>query len=90
MDPRPGKSAIHDSCKRMGDLLTSNGLKVFTIETTVNNDTFPEPFGFMNKREWEWSLLDQATYLAAKKANDMAPSAMKHQIWTADQVARTA
>ena len=81
MDPRPGR-AIHDSCKRMGDLLTANGLKVFTIETTVNNDTFPDPFGFMNKREWEWSLLEQGTYLAAKKANDLGPSAAKHQIWT--------
>ena len=77
MDPRPGRSAIHDSCKRMGDLLKSNGLKVFTIETTVNNNTFPDPFGFMNKREWEWSLLEQGTYLAAKKANDMGPSAIE-------------
>ncbi|MGZ8605063.1 MAG: lactate racemase domain-containing protein [Actinomycetota bacterium] len=82
MDPRPGRSAIHDSCKRMGDVLKDAGLKIFTIETTLNNETFPEPFGFMNKREWEWSLLEQGTYLAAKKANDLGPSAMKHQIWT--------
>ena len=82
MDPRPGRSAIHDSCRRMGDVLKANGLKVFTIETTMNNNTFPDPFGFMNKREWEWSLVEQGTYLAAKKANDMGPSAMKHQIWT--------
>jgi hypothetical protein len=81
MDPRPGVSAIHDSCKRMGDLLKDAGLKVFTIETTLNNETFPDPFGFMNKREWEWSLLEQGTYLAAKKANDMSPSAARHQVW---------
>ena len=61
MDPRPGHSAIHDSCVRMGELLTASGVKVFTIETTLNNDTFPDPFGFLNKREWEWSLHDQAT-----------------------------
>jgi hypothetical protein len=66
----------------MGDLLKANGLNVFTIETTLNNETFPDPFGFMNKREWEWSLIEQGTYLAAKKANDMAPSAARHQIWT--------
>ncbi len=82
MDPRPGRSAIHDSCARMGGVLKDAGLKVFTIETTLNNETFPSPFGFMNKREWEWSLLEQGTYLAAKKANDMGPSGMKHQIWT--------
>ena len=52
----------------MGDVLKDAGLKIFTIETTLNNQTFPEPFGFMNKREWEWSLIEQGTYLAAKKA----------------------
>ncbi|HZD18616.1 MAG TPA: lactate racemase domain-containing protein, partial [Actinomycetota bacterium] len=61
MDPRPGRSAIHDSCKRMGDVLKDAGLRIFTIETTLNNETFPSPFGFMNKREWEWSLLEQGT-----------------------------
>ncbi len=81
MDPRPGKSAIHDSCKRMGDLLKANGLRIFTIETTLNNNTFPEPFGFMNKREWEWSLLEQGTYLAAKKGNDLSPAQARHQVW---------
>ncbi len=82
MDPRPGRSAIHDSCKRMGDVLRNAGLKVFTIETTLNNETFPKPFDFMNKREWEWSVREQVTYLAAKKANEMAPAKARHQVWT--------
>ncbi|HVH53643.1 MAG TPA: lactate racemase domain-containing protein [Actinomycetota bacterium] len=81
MDPRPGHSAIHDSCARMGQLLKDNGVRVFTIETTLNNEVFPEPFGFMNKREWEWSLKEQATYLASKKANEMAPPKLRHQVW---------
>ncbi len=82
MDPRPGKSAIHDSCKRMGDLIKGAGVKIFTIETTLNNEVFPQPFGFMNKREWEWSIKDQVTYLAAKKANDIAPPKLRHQVFT--------
>ena len=57
----------------MGELLKSDGLKVFTIETTLNNDTFPDPFGFLNKREWEWSLLEQGTYLAAKQGERHGP-----------------
>ena len=81
MDPREGRSAIHDSCRRMGQVLKDAGLKVFTIETTLNNQTFPEPFGFMNKREWEWSLKEQATYLGAKKANDMSPAVLRHQVF---------
>ena len=81
MDPREGHSAIHDSCRRMGRVLADAGLKVFTIETTLNTRTFPEPFGFMNKREWEWSVKEQATYLAAKRANDLAPPALRHQVF---------
>src|SRR5205823_14117126 len=60
MDPRPGHSAIHDSCARMGQVLKDEGIKIFTIETTLNNDTFPSQLGFLNKREWEWSSADQA------------------------------
>ena len=39
----------------MGRLLAASGVKIFTIETTVNNNTFPSNLGFLNKREWEWS-----------------------------------
>ncbi|MEX1046677.1 MAG: lactate racemase domain-containing protein [Actinomycetota bacterium] len=80
MDPREGRSAIHDSCARMGKLLAEH-LKIFTIETTLNNDTFPKQLGFLNKREWEWSIRDQATYLAAKKTNDMAPERIRHEFY---------
>ena len=52
----PPNSALHHSAARMGRLLGRARLKIFTIETTLNNDTFPEPFGFLNKREWEWSV----------------------------------
>jgi lactate racemase-like protein len=79
MDPR--HSGLHESCARMGGVLASNGLRIFTIETTLNNETFPKPFGFMNKREWEWSLADQATYLAAKKANDSAPARGRREVF---------
>src|SRR5205823_612469 len=74
-----GHSAIHDSCTRMGRLLSGH-LRIFTIETTLNNDTFPSPFEFMNKREWEWSFKDQASYLAAKRANERAPGRMRREV----------
>ena len=67
MDP-PDSACTH-STERMGRLLAEH-LKIFTIETTLNNDTFPSQLGFLNKREWEWSLKDQAMLLAAKRAND--------------------
>jgi hypothetical protein len=64
----------------MGRLLAEH-VRIFTIETTLNNDTFPSQLGFLNKREWEWSVRDQASYLAAKRANDLAPGKLRRKIW---------
>ncbi len=81
MDPRPGTSAIHDSCARMGALLKDSGVRVFTIETTLNNDTFPSQLGFLNKREWEWSTYDQALMMAARKGNALAPPRARREVF---------
>jgi hypothetical protein len=77
----PGHSALHDSCGRMGRLLASSGPRIFTIETTLNNEAFPKPFGFLNKREWEWSLADQGAYLGAKQANERAPARARREVF---------
>ncbi len=76
----PPSSALHGSAARMGQLLAGH-LKVFTVETTLNGETFPSRFGFLNKREWEWSVKDQAMFLAAKRANDRAPSRIRREIF---------
>ena len=49
------RSELHSSNWRMGRLIADSGVKVFQIETTLNTDTFPKPFDFLQKREWEWS-----------------------------------
>lgn len=76
----PGQSAMHHSYARMGRLLSEH-VRIFTIETTVNNDTFPAQFGFLNKREWEWGVRDQAGYLALRRANELAPAGARHKVW---------
>ena len=76
----PSHSALHDSATRMGRLLQQH-VNVFSVETTLNNETFPKPFDFMNKREWEWSVADQAGYLAAKKANERAPARIRREVF---------
>jgi lactate racemase len=81
MDPREGHSAINDSVTRMGRLLKSSGVRIFQIETTLNNDTFPSQLNFLNKREWEWSSFDQGLMMAAKKGNDLAPPRMRREIF---------
>lgn len=76
----PPNSAMHHSYDRMAAVLAEH-VNIFQIECSVNNDTFPTATGFLNKREWEWSLRDQATYLAVKRGNDLAPPRRRRQIW---------
>src|SRR5204862_575229 len=78
MDPE--NSALHSSARRMGRVLAEH-LKIFTIETTLNNDVFPAPYDFFNKREWEWSVRDQATMLGTRRALTTAPSKMRRRIF---------
>lgn len=76
----PPNSAMHHSYDRMGAVL-SEQVPIFQIETTLNNETFPRQLGFLNKREWEWSLRDQGGYLAVKRANDLTPGKVRHKLW---------
>jgi hypothetical protein len=61
-------SELHSSNWRMGRLIAESGVKVFQIETTLDNNAFPAGLGFLQKREWEWSARDRAGYLATTAA----------------------
>ncbi len=65
MDPE--HSALHSSNWRMGRLLAASGVKIFQIETTLNNDAFPPQMAFLQKREWEWNPRDRASYAASTR-----------------------
>jgi hypothetical protein len=74
-------SALHSANWRMGRLIADSGVKVFQIETTLNNDTFPSPFDFLQRREWEWSARDRATFVASSKALRRTPARAARQIF---------
>lgn len=67
----PPNSAMHHSYDRMSEVVREH-VRVFQIETTVNSRSFPDYVDFLNKREWEWTLKDQAAYFAVKRSNDLA------------------
>ena len=67
------KSELHTKNWRQGRLIAAAGVKIFQIETTLNNDTFPAPFEFLQKREWEMTARDRAMLLGSKKALDRMP-----------------
>jgi hypothetical protein len=75
------KSELHSSNWRMGEVIRKAGVKIFQIETTLNNDTFPKPFDFLQKREWEWKARDRATFIASSKALDKTPFGVKNKIF---------
>jgi hypothetical protein len=74
-------SELHSSNWRMGKLISQAGVKVFQIETTLNTDTFPEQFRFLQKREWEWSIRDRAAFAVSSKALDATPPELARRIF---------
>jgi hypothetical protein len=75
------RSELHHANWRMGKVIRDSGVKVFQIETTLNTDTFPAPFEFLSKREWEWGAKDRATYLATTKALARTPNKLARKIF---------
>ena len=75
------RSELHSSNWRMGAVLREAGVKVFQIETTLNNDTFPKPFDFLQKREWEWTARDRVAFVAATTGLDRMSNRMKRNLF---------
>jgi hypothetical protein len=74
------KSHLHHSAWRMGRMLADH-LRIFTVETTLDNNVFPAPYEFLQKREWEWNVRDQASVLVARRGLAMAPKRVKHNLF---------
>ncbi|MGH9185449.1 MAG: lactate racemase domain-containing protein [Acidimicrobiales bacterium] len=75
------RSALHTSNWRMGKVLRDAGVKIFQIESTLNTATFPKPFDFLMKREWEWSARDRALFVAADQSLRRAPGDVARRIF---------
>ncbi|MBO0681521.1 MAG: DUF2088 domain-containing protein [Candidatus Dormibacteraeota bacterium] len=76
----PPDSALHHACIRQGQLI-EDAVRVFHIETSVNNHSFPTIANFLQKRETDWTPGDQATYLATKQLTDLAPPDVKRAVF---------
>jgi hypothetical protein len=75
------RSELHTSNWRMGRLIAASGVKVFQIETTLNSDTFPEQFSFLQKREWEWTARDRLAFKATSASLDRTPGRLARRIF---------
>ena len=77
------KSELHKSNWRQGKVLRDSGIKIFQIETTVNNNTFgyDGPMAFLQKREWEWSARDRAQFVSMQTGLKVLSSRAKRKIF---------
>jgi hypothetical protein len=75
------RSELHMSNWRMGRHIAASGIKVFQIETTLNTDTFPSQFRFLQRREWEWSAGDRAAFLASSASLARTPPRLARAIF---------
>jgi hypothetical protein len=74
-------SELHRSNWRQGKVIKDAGIRVFQIETTVNNNTFGTdgPLALLQKREWEWSARDRAQFLAMQAGLKRMPAAARRK-----------
>ncbi len=55
--------------------LVAAQLPVFSVEAVLDADVFPEPLSFLAKREWEWSVKDQARWFGLRRGTAAVTSA---------------
>jgi len=73
----PDRSALAKSCNRIGKIVNQS-VRVFTIETTINNDMFGTgPLSFLQKNEDDWNAADELAFKAANYALEKLPRAAK-------------
>ena len=48
---------------------------MFSVEAVLDADVFPEPLSFLAKREWEWSVKDQARWFGLRRGTAAVTSA---------------
>ena len=77
------KSELHSSNWRMGEVIRKADVKIFQIESTLNNDTFGTegPLSVLQKREWEWNLRDRASFMAMKAGLDRMPTSASRKLF---------
>ncbi|MGZ3480650.1 MAG: lactate racemase domain-containing protein, partial [Myxococcaceae bacterium] len=76
----PSKSALHRSTERIGRVIDKS-LKVFHIETALNNKMFDGPTGFLGKREEDYTEFDRLKFQGLKYTLSKLPRAAKRKLF---------
>jgi nickel-dependent lactate racemase len=76
----PSRSALHRSTERIGRVIDKH-LKVFHIETAINNRMFDGQTSFLGKKEEDYSEIDRLKAQGMKYALSKLPRAAKRKLF---------
>jgi hypothetical protein len=76
----PKRSALHKSTERIGRSIDQH-LKVFHIETVLNNKMFGDQVYFLGKQEEDFTEFDRMKFQSNRAALQRMPRAMKRRAW---------
>ena len=76
-------SEFHNKNWRQGDVIKAAGVKVFQVETTINNNVFgmDGPMSVLQKREWEWTARDRASFVAMQRGLQIMPRKARRKVF---------
>ncbi len=60
--------------------LVSDAVDIFQIEAVLDSAAFPPSLAFLAKREWEWSMREQAIWLAVRSSLALAPGKARRRL----------
>jgi lactate racemase len=73
------RSALTDSCNRMNEVVRQH-IKVFHVETVVNNAMFDPKLQFFMKNEDHWNTLDKTLFKTTQFALSQLPRSAKRKL----------
>jgi hypothetical protein len=76
----PPRSALNHSVERIGRVAEKH-VKVFHIETVLNNRSFSGPLSFLMKNEDEFTEADRLSFQAIKWTLDRTPRALRREVF---------
>jgi hypothetical protein len=76
----PSRSALHRSTERIGRVIDKH-LKVFHIESTINNKMFGDPVDFLMKKEEDFTEFDRLKLKATQYALAKLPRPLKRKMF---------
>ncbi|SDB85154.1 protein of unknown function [Raineyella antarctica] len=80
LDAMHGFSAAPDAQQRVAAVLADR-LPLFAIDVVTDQQDVAAPFGYLGRREWEWSVPQRLALTAARRAGKVAPERLHKAMW---------